>query len=354
MPRFKTTSAAFNPVSQPKQGANSRQASLAAVASGVGDKQDVIDGLQVAHREYLRFLSKERRLSPHTVIAYENDISGFFAWFSGQGVALDRQLIGRYLQFLKSEGNESSTLARKLASLRGWFEWQKQNGRAEQDPCDGILRPKSARRLPQVLSVSEVTAMLNAAKTLREKMMIELLYGAGLRVSELVELTVNDVNLNHGYVRCLGKGSKERIVPIGKAAIEAVRAYLASLPEQKKVKNGRQESKNFLPLFTDRKGKKAGRLVIWQTVKRMAARAKLKKPMSPHTLRHSFATHLLENGADLRIVQELLGHSSIMTTQLYTHVSKKHLKKAYVNAQLKIDDLAFAKEVGRLKQELGE
>lgn len=304
-----------------------------------------MNDLRVAHQDYLRFLTRERGLSPHTVSAYDRDIAGFLDWQNDKFSKPTRQVVGTYLQYLKTSGHEPATLARKLASLRGWFIWQKLHGKLEEDPCEAILSPKSGRKLPQVLTVAEINALLKVAETSRDKLIIELLYGAGLRVSELAGLTIKDLNLSHGYVRCLGKGSKERIVPIGRAALEALRNYLAAEGRTSDPEPANKSNRAIRPLLIDRKGGKISRLVIWQAVKRLAKRAKLKKDLSPHTLRHSFATHLLENGADLRVVQELLGHSSIITTQLYTHVSRMHLKKAYASAQLKIDDLAFARSV---------
>ena len=162
----------------------------------------------------------------------------------------------------------------------------------------------------------------------RERVAVELLYGAGLRVSELVRLNWSDISLGQGYVRCFGKGSKERVVPIGSMASEALRTYRAGIgPENKtNLRTGQ-------PVFCNRKGKRLSRLVVWQIIKRLAAKAGITKKLSPHTLRHSFATHLIENGADLRAVQELLGHTSVVTTQLYTHVSRVHLRRAYESAQ---------------------
>ena len=320
----------------------------------------------LAHKEkYLRHLRKERGLSDNTAEAYDNDISSFIEWLAKENCKPERSGLTRYLQYVKSQGLQASTLARRLATLRGWFDWQKDNQLIKTDPTEGIMNPKLARHLPQVLSTNEVNNMVKAAQTPRDTVIVELLYGAGLRVSELVTLKINDVNLSHGYVRCIGKGSKERIVPIGRAAITAIQAYLKNnerfapalaQPEKKKRGRPRREKEivnntrrklrdNSPPLLADRKGKNISRLVVWQVIKRLAQSAHLKKDLSPHTLRHSFATHLLENGADLRVVQELLGHSSIVTTQLYTHISRKHLKKAYMSAQLKLDDLAFAREV---------
>ncbi len=316
--------------------------------------------------KYLKFILKEKGLAENTGEAYDNDITAFLLWQSQNGGKADRTALTRYLQALKAEGMQASTLSRKLATLRGWFDWQKSNRIIEKDPSEGIMNPKLARHLPQVMSSNEISSMVAACSNLKEQTIVELLYGAGLRVSELVNLRIDDVNLTHGYVRCLGKGSKERIVPIGKAAIAAIRQYLAeetrlhASPEPAQKKRGRPrlaqpQSQNARskraaerlspPLLADRKGKNLSRLVVWQTIKRLSQKAKMKKSLSPHSLRHSFATHLLENGADLRVVQELLGHSSIVTTQLYTHISRKHLKKAYMSAQLKIDDLAFARAI---------
>lgn len=330
--------------------------------------------------KYLRFLSRERGLSDNTILAYQNDLRAFIAWQHQRGGKIDRSTLTSYLQHLKSEGIKASSLARKLATLRGWFDWQIQSSLIGTDPSDGIINPKMPRILPQVLATTEINNMVLAAENPRDRVIVELLYGAGLRVSELVTLRMKDLNLNHGYLRCVGKGSKERIVPIGKQAIFAIEGYLKSdarfnptNSEQKQkvsktrnvvasnstaekttgnARTGRRKALEESPtLLADRKGQQLNRLVVWQIIKRLAKKAKLKKPPSPHTLRHSFATHLLENGADLRVVQELLGHSSIVTTQLYTHVSRKHLKKAYLAAQLKLDDLAFARDVEKSQLE---
>lgn len=310
-------------------------------------------------QDYINHLTHERALSPNTIAAYQNDLSGFVFWLPQENATIDRTLITKYLAFLRSTGHKPATLSRNLATLRGWFGWQKAMGKAQHDPVEGVLNPQREKKLPVVLSKAEVNAIISSATSVRERAMLELLYGAGLRVSELTDLILKDVNLTAGYVKCLGKGSKERIVPIGKHAIEALKQYLKAVQqaEAEKLNKPRgpgrprlqsaSEAKTRLlmkPLFFDGAGKKLNRLVVWQTIKRLAQKANIRKNISPHTLRHSFATHLLENGADLRVVQELLGHSDIVTTQLYTHVSRKHLKKAYDNAQLYIDDYAFAKE----------
>lgn len=299
-----------------------------------------VDGVLIdSARRYLDFVSRDRGLSPNTVAAYRSDLSGFIFWLPPNTERVDRTHVTRYLTFLKSAGHKPATLSRNLATLRGWFGWQKSAGKITSDPAEGLLNPQRTRKLPQVLTIAEVKAMIAEAGNSRERAMIELLYGAGLRVSELANLEIKDINLNHGYVRCFGKGSKERLVPIGRPAIESIKIYLA---ERKTAPTKSQL------LFMDRTGQRLNRLVVWQIVKRLAQKAKIRKTLSPHTLRHSFATHLLEGGADLRAVQELLGHSSIVTTQLYTHISRKHLKKAYDNAQLSIHDYAFSKEAENL------
>lgn len=313
--------------------------------------------LTEARNGYMQFIAEERALSLNTVSAYRNDIDDFIQWYRRQGGQIDRQLLGKYLQNLKGAGNKPSTLARRLATLRGWFDWMRLSRRMDADPCEGVLNPKKPTKLPQVLTNNEINNMIAAAENERERLIIELLYGAGLRVSELCNLCVKDINMSHGYVRCIGKGTKERIVPIGRAAIGCLKAYLAAEVRfkcaEEAVKSDAAGTKSKRaprkimspPLLCDRKGKRLSRLVVWQIVKRLALKARVTKTLSPHTLRHSFATHLLENGADLRVVQELLGHSSVTTTQLYTHVSRTHLKKAYHAAQLKLDDLAFARDV---------
>jgi integrase/recombinase XerD len=282
--------------------------------------------------EYLDFVYKEKGLSKNTLKAYSSDLTNLINSHSDR-LEVSRQDIVYYLASLKKHGQSATTISRVLASLRGFFAWRKARAYSRQDPCDSFQNPQRSRKLPAVLTPDEVSAMIAAADKCRDRAIIELLYGAGLRVSELVNLDLKDINLNQGFVRCLGKGSKERMVPLGKESIYAVNDFLAQFPKQQ---NRRQKSSfdgKSLPLFIDLKGKRLSRLVVWQVIKRLANKAAIQKTLSPHTLRHSFATHLLENGADLRSVQELLGHASVVTTQMYTHISKGHLRKAYQNAQ---------------------
>lgn len=315
-------------------------------------------------QRYLEYIEKDRGLSNNTVLAYKRDLEAFIASRLGQIANLQRSDIARHLSQLKAQGHKSSSLARILASLRGWFSWQKHLGLIAADPTESFNNPHRSRHLPQVLTPDEVARLLAVADKPRDRLIVELLYGAGLRVSELVDLDIKDINLSQQYLRCLGKGSKERVVPFGGQALKAIKTYQNEMaavdaqkqnhkgkesPGRKRAENGSRRKANENgappptvkrsvnrrpePLLKDLKGERLSRLVVWQIIKRLAQRADIHKDLSPHSLRHSFATHLLENGADLRAVQELLGHSSVVTTQLYTHISRNHLRKAYQSAQ---------------------
>lgn len=281
-------------------------------------------------KKYFEHISYERMISVHSKSAYKSDLQAFQNWFAKNEVELKdfeiKQTVTKYIGFLHAAGRKSSSIARALASLRGLVAWMQIEKLIDKDPLQTITSPKLGRKLPTVLTVQEVQQLLKACLTAREKAIVELLYAGGLRVSELCGLSKLDVNLDQGYVRCLGKGNKERIVPIGEKAIAAIQKLIQETEKQ-----------NTSYLFLDNQGKKLSRLVVWQTLKRLSKRAGISgfKNITPHTLRHSFATHLIENGADLRSVQEMLGHSSVATTQLYTHVSRQHLKSAYQNAQSK-------------------
>ncbi|MGD9681669.1 MAG: tyrosine recombinase [Candidatus Obscuribacterales bacterium] len=316
-------------------------------------------------KSYLEHVRLERGLSSHTVAAYYRDLGAFVKWL---GNASDAETprhsdITRYLAVLKEKRQKPATLARVLASLRGWFGWMTGTGILKSDPSEIIANPQQGRKLPTVLTVDEVERMLAACEDPREIAIIELLYGCGLRVSELVGLDVEDISVENGYVRCLGKGDKERVVPVGSRALEALSIYLDCESRQElpgspvKRKPGRPRKRraggrkariglngietptikqNRSPgeaVFRDSSGRRINRTAVWRIMKRVAEKAGVSRNLSPHTLRHSFATHLIERGADLRSVQELLGHSSVVTTQLYTHVSRSHLRQAYQGAQ---------------------
>ena len=277
--------------------------------------------------EYLEYLQAERGLAQNTLDAYRRDLSSFCDFLLVQDSIDDlsgikRSHINLFLKELHDKNYSMTSVTRKIAAIRGWFRWLFSTDIIAQDPSLGVELPKLTKKLPKVMSVAEIEAILKNNLTDIESVIMELLYGAGLRVSELVELNVNNIDLASRYVRCFGKGSKERIIPIGEKAKKAVLKYLKD--RELILKRYKIDSKKFLI-------KENGHFVTRQDVYVFIRKQGelLKKHISPHTLRHSFATHMLENGADLRVVQELLGHSDVSTTQLYTHVSKKRLKDVY-------------------------
>lgn len=271
--------------------------------------------------EYLEYLELEKGLSQNTIDAYRRDLSDF-----AQNVedihSINRMNINVYVRTLRERKLAPTSIIRKVASLRGFFKWATSSGILEKNPAATLEQPKTPQRLPKVVSVKEIDEMLHNNLTPLEHVMMELLYSCGLRVSELVNLKLNDIDLSSKYVRCFGKGSKERIIPIGEQAKTIVKEYFPT--RDLLIKKYNLTTKNLLI-------KDNGHFVTRQDVYNFIhAQGKLiHKNISPHTLRHSFATHLLENGADLRVVQELLGHSDVSTTQLYTHISKKRLKEVY-------------------------
>ena len=271
--------------------------------------------------EYLEYLELEKGLSQNTLEAYRRDLSEF-----SQGVEditkVDRMSINMFIRKLRENKLAPSSIIRKMASLRGFFKWASSAGIIDKNPASTLEQPKVPQRLPKVVSIKEIEEMLHNNLTPLEHVIMELLYSCGLRVSELVNLKTSDIDLSSKYVRCFGKGSKERIIPIGEIAKKAVIEYMTE--RDFLVKKYNLNTKLLLI-------QNSGRLITRQDVYTFIhAQGKLiHKNISPHTLRHSFATHLLENGADLRVVQELLGHSDVSTTQLYTHISKKRLKDVY-------------------------
>lgn len=271
--------------------------------------------------EYLEYLELEKGLSQNTLEAYRRDLSEF-----SQGVEdikkVDRMSINMFIRKLRENKLAPSSIIRKMASLRGFFKWASSAGIIDKNPASTLEQPKVPQRLPKVVSIKEIEEMLHNNLTPLEHVIMELLYSCGLRVSELVNLKTSDIDLSSKYVRCFGKGSKERIIPIGEIAKKAVTEYMTE--RDFLVKKYNLNTKLLLI-------QNSGHLITRQDVYTFIhAQGKLiHKNISPHTLRHSFATHLLENGADLRVVQELLGHSDVSTTQLYTHISKKRLKDVY-------------------------
>ena len=277
--------------------------------------------------QYLEYLQAERGLALNTIDAYRRDLTAFCDFLLDtekidEFEKIKRIHINCYIKILHDNNYSPTSVTRKIASIRGWFRWLSANEIISQDPSLGIELPRLTKKLPRVISVSEIEEMLNNKLDETQQVIVELLYGAGLRVSELVGLELNNIELSSRYVRCIGKGSKERIIPIGEKAQKAIAGYLKI--RQLLIKKYKLETKQFL---IKENGHLMTRQDVYVFIKQQGEL--LRKHISPHTLRHSFATHMLENGADLRVVQELLGHSDVSTTQLYTHVSKKRLKEVY-------------------------
>ena len=273
--------------------------------------------------EYLEYLEIEKGLAQNTIDAYRRDLENFTDCMQIESIEqIDRYTINNYIRHLREQKYAPSSVIRKVASFKGFFKWANAVKLIDKNPASTLEQPKVPQRLPKICSVSEIEEMLKNNLTPLEHVIIELLYSCGLRVSELVNLKIADIDLNSKYVRCFGKGSKERIIPIGKMAKEAIENYLKE--RDLLVKKFNLNTKNIL-ILPD--GKMVTRQYVYKFIHSQGK--KIHKNISPHTLRHSFATHLIENGADLRVVQELLGHSDVSTTQLYTHISKKRLKEVY-------------------------
>ncbi|HJT17785.1 MAG TPA: site-specific tyrosine recombinase XerD [Thermoanaerobaculia bacterium] len=277
---------------------------------------------------YLDYLAVEKGLAKNSLSSYATDLRKFSDWLDDRPLdKVQRQDIIRYFQSLRSAGISARSVARALAALRGFFRFLVREKHLEHDPAENVENPKLWSTLPHSLTSSEVEALLAAPdrKTsdgLRDAAMLELLYATGLRVSELIRVKLDDIVLDAGFLRTFGKGSKERIVPFGDSARDAITAYLErARPEFNK--------RNDAHLFLTKRSRPMSRQTFWMKVVRYARQAGIQSHISPHVLRHSFATHLLENGADLRSVQMMLGHSDISTTQIYTHVSRARLQKLY-------------------------
>ncbi len=297
-----------------------------------------------ARSDFERWIERERRLSPHTIAAYRRDLDEFDRFLQGWEASndwdwdvVDRLAIRAWLGALDSLGRAPATISRKLSTLRVFFGFLHRTGRLADNPARLVGAGASARRLPAFLSRAQVEAMFQEmpaddVRSLRDRAILELLYSSGLRLSEIHGLDVADVDLGVGTVRVLGKGRKERIVPVGRQAVLAIRTYLeADRPIDER------EGENGACLFTSRGGRRLSRRQIQRIVGRWLASATGGEPMSPHALRHTFATHLLDEGADLLAVKELLGHSSLSTTRIYTHTSRERLLETYRLAHPRAD-----------------
>ncbi len=277
--------------------------------------------IEGALNDFLSYIASEKGLSPHTVEAYGRDLQAFGAHLPVCDFkAVTKQQIVDFLAFLKDRGYATSSLSRALVAIKVLFRFLKREGYIDHNVTLYLDSPKLWQLIPEVLTRQECEALIGAPDTstlvgLRDRAMLEMLYGSGLRVSELCGLSVQDVD--DTFVRVVGKGGKGRVVPVGRCAIKALDAYLAVRISEAK------------PLFLNRRGRGMHRTSVWKRIKVYAKQAGITKGVSPHTLRHSFATHLLDNGAELRIIQEMLGHASIGTTDRYTHVSPVRLQQAF-------------------------
>lgn len=282
--------------------------------------------------EFLNYLSVERGLSKNTVSSYRQDLFRFINYLESKGIKdidkAKRQDVSDHLLHLKDNGLSSNSISRALAAIKIFYRFLVRERLAKDDVAGILESPRLIRPLPNVLTAGEVDKLLSATDIrdwmgIRDKAALELIYATGMRVSEIVELSTEGLNLDVGFIKCKGKGGKERIVPIGKEAKNSISKYIEKV--RPRLLKQREDSH----LFLTRLGKKVSRQSFWKMIKRYAKIARIKKGITPHTLRHSFATHLLERGADLRVVQEMLGHADISTTQIYTHINKERLKSIH-------------------------
>lgn len=289
--------------------------------------------LQDALDDFFHFLRIERGLANNTITSYRRDLGQYADYMRYVQKYTDWQTIEHsdithFLFELKSEGKSAATIARMISSIRSFHQFLIRDQLTNHDASLHLETPKQDRLLPEVLNADEIDQLLDIQGSkpldIRNKAMLELMYATGLRVTELVTLNVTDLHLSMGFVRCFGKGGKERIIPLGEPAIDILEIYVHDARESL-LKKG----KNIPNLFVNHHGKALSRQGFWKIIKQTAIEQGLMKPISPHMLRHSFATHLLENGADLRSVQEMLGHADISTTQIYTHITKTRLKDMY-------------------------
>jgi len=276
--------------------------------------------------EYIEYLHVERGLSGNTEQAYRRDLVLFVNFLDKNRINdfddVSRSIINSYIRDMRTNGLAPSSITRKIASLRGWFKWMMAQEMINHDPTVSLEQPKLSRHLPKVLTMNEIDTILSQNLSSLERAIFELLYASGLRVSELVGLNISNVNLDQNYIRCFGKGSKERLVPIGDQAKFVLKMYL----KERNLIIQKYSLKTSV-IFIGENGQNITRQDVYKLISNLGKY--VNKHITPHTVRHSFATHMLENGADLRVVQELLGHSDVSTTQLYTHISKKRLKEVY-------------------------
>ena len=287
---------------------------------------------------FLDYLAVEKGFSANTIAAYRNDLHQLASFIEEAAakrgtippwVAFDRQAMMSYLLELKGRGYAAATVARKVAAVKSFFGFMVAEGMMKENPTEGVASSKVGKSLPKPISISQVHKLLEqpaksgTSEAKRDTAMLEMLYATGMRVSELVSLDLADLDTDGGYVRCFGKGHKERLIPVHDRAVKAVKDYLDEV-RPRLVRGGEEKA-----VFLNRRGERLTRQGVWQILKGYAKSAELGSDITPHTLRHSFATHMLGGGADLRSVQELLGHANISTTQVYTHLTTEHIRRAY-------------------------
>ena len=302
-----------------------------------------IDGFGTLREQFLVHIGIERGLAKATVSAYESDLNKYVAWLQTHGITkpddIAKQDVEDYIAALDADGESARSKARRLASIHEFHRFALAQHAVSADVAASVKAPKGASVLPDVLSVDEVSRLLDAAAVggstdpvvLRDKALLEFMYDTGCRVSEAVGTNLDDIDLEEKVVRLMGKGSKQRLVPLGSYARNSVVAYLnAGRGELERRSTAKVPERR--ALFLNKRGKRISRQSVWEIVKTAGERAGITKPLHPHTLRHSFATHLIQGGADVRTVQELLGHASVTTTQIYTHVSPEALIETYLTA----------------------
>ncbi|PRY78433.1 site-specific tyrosine recombinase XerD [Alkalibacterium olivapovliticus] len=284
--------------------------------------------------DYLVFLKIEKGLALNTIESYKRDIDHYVDFLTKQNITsweeIDRYILLSFFSDERQSAKSDNTVIRQFSSLRKFHQYLKQEGFAQEDPMLFVKTPKKAETLPKIISMEDIDRLLQTPDTtkplgIRDRAILEVLYATGLRITELIELTTEEIHLSMKLIQIVGKGNKERLIPIGELGckwldyyMESARPYLMS-----------KSTKETTVIFLNSRGAPLSRQGVWKKIRQIKQEAGIKAPISPHTLRHSFATHLLENGADLRVVQELLGHSDVSTTQIYTHISKHRLKDIY-------------------------
>ena len=292
--------------------------------------QPFLDALE----DYLHFIRVERQLADNTLASYKRDLLEYIHNIANEQKlpsfdVVTRHHILSHLEVLRMNGKTARTVSRHISSIRSFHQFLLREKISSTDPTVHLELPVIEQKLPKVLSIEEIERLIaapssNKPQGVRDVAMLELLYGSGMRISELIELNLEDVHITMGFVRVFGKGGKERIIPLGRSAVNACEKYLNGA--RQKLLGSAPKTDAF---FINQRGKRLTRQGVWKLLKQHTEKAGIQQEMTPHVLRHSFATHLIENGADLRAVQELLGHSDISTTQIYTHISKKRLSEVY-------------------------